>query len=242
MTTDFSRLSARERTRIARQEAEEAARDGAFQALMAHADELFRQQRYEDALERYQEARRMRPYNVYPPVKIQDLQALIARREAERSPEPPPLPAPAPLQVSDGPVGDDRPDAHQDEVVPVPVPIPATQSTTPPAGREPSSPAVPTDRVPLQGPRRPAPDRPSVHAAPLHQAEATERTYREGRAIVLERWRMEEGRAVEYRKVAHPWGEVVHFRDGRAISARAWEEAFADQTATSRTGISSRAR
>ena len=56
-----------------------------------------------------------------------------------------------------------------------------------------------------------------------------ERSFVEGRAVVLERRVVKEGVEAVYRKVTHPWGQVVHFRDGIAISEREWEAAFGPQ-------------
>ncbi len=42
LARDFEKLSAKERARIAKEEQEAAAADGAFQALMAQAEDLFR--------------------------------------------------------------------------------------------------------------------------------------------------------------------------------------------------------
>ncbi|MDX9750281.1 MAG: hypothetical protein RBT71_04285, partial [Flavobacteriales bacterium] len=57
----------------------------------------------------------------------------------------------------------------------------------------------------------------------------TERTLRTGRAIVLERVRVVGGHATDWRKVVHPWGEVVHFRDGQPVSALRWWSEFGDK-------------
>jgi len=81
---DFSRLSAKERSRLAREEEAAAQGDSLFQRMMAEAEGLFRAMRYEDAMAGYERARILRPLNVYPPVKIDDLRALIARRDAVR--------------------------------------------------------------------------------------------------------------------------------------------------------------
>lgn len=54
----------------------------------------------------------------------------------------------------------------------------------------------------------------------------TERSYLEGRAVVLERCLVANGRKEVFRRVSHPWGQVVHFRDGQAISEREWNAVF----------------
>ena len=80
LTSEFARMSAKERARIAREEGALAETDTAFQAAMRAGEEHFRAARYHEALDRYQRARNLRPHNVHPKVKIQDLQALLARQ------------------------------------------------------------------------------------------------------------------------------------------------------------------
>lgn len=81
LTDEFSRLSAKARTRLAKKEAAEAAADTHFQNLMHRADSLFQVSEYYSSLGMYENARTRRPLNVHPKVKIQDLQALIKREE-----------------------------------------------------------------------------------------------------------------------------------------------------------------
>jgi hypothetical protein len=83
LTTEFAGLSAKERTRLAKQEQEEAALDVEYQHLMEVADEFFRTRSYEQALVIYQTARKRRPLNVNPKVKIEDLMALLAQQKPD---------------------------------------------------------------------------------------------------------------------------------------------------------------
>jgi hypothetical protein len=191
LTRDFAKLSAKERSRIAREEQDAAAADAQFQSVMAEAEALFAQQRYEAALARYQEARRLRPYNVFPKVKIQDLEALIARQAKEQAGTVDPLDPPKP----DPPA----------RLVAQPEPALAAPS------REPV----------------PAPKAEPLRAEPApNPSDWQERSWLEGRAVVLERVRTVEGHTETYRRVSHPWGQVVHFREGLAITEREWLEAF----------------
>lgn len=81
LTDEFSRLSAKARTRLAKKEAAEATADVQFQNLMLGADSLFQIGEYYTSLDVYEQARTRRPLNVHPKVKIQDLQALIESEE-----------------------------------------------------------------------------------------------------------------------------------------------------------------
>lgn len=185
LTPEFASLSARQRARIAAQEEVDALADTVFQRRMSEADRLFQQKRFEDALSAYREARSLRPYNVHPKVKVQDLEALIARRAQEAGPSPP-----------------------------------ASSAADPP----PRSPA----------PLRPLPSIPpvtgSTRTGQLHaetpEQDWSERTFKEGRAVVHERLLAEEGHVEVWRKVLHPWGEVVYFKDGKAVSGHQWVERF----------------
>lgn len=211
---EFSKLSARERTRIAQQEESAAREDEQFQALMHSAEELFRAQRYEEAMERFQQARDMRPYNVYPRVKIQDLQALIAQRHAE-----------AAVHV-------------QQEELPVSQPQAATRTPVAPVGHPAAETRTPTPLTSQPGERTMLPPqvqavRPdTIRREPVPQPEAAapfvegERITKEGRAVVLERSLLLEGRPTVFRKVMHPWGETVYFKDGKPVPEREWSTVF----------------
>jgi len=81
LTDDFSSLSAKARTRMAKKEAIGSASDVQFQKLMSSADSLFQIGEYSASIDAYEQARTRRPLNVHPKVKIQDLQALLDSEE-----------------------------------------------------------------------------------------------------------------------------------------------------------------
>jgi len=228
LTRDFARLNAKERARIAKQEQEGATNDVRYQEVMTRAEKAFQERRFEDALQLFKEARAVRPYNVYPKVKIQDLQALLDKRaaaaaEIERAsvvvPEPerpkevesPPPPiehAPKP-EVGVPPVTEQQ--------VPVVTPIP-TPTPNPVVER------TQRDETPV----RPAPTPVKVEHKDQVADGVEERVLREGRAVVLERRVTTNGHTEVFRRVSHPWGDVVHFKDGQPIPARAWTDTFGD--------------
>lgn len=206
---DFNALSAKERSRIAKAEEEGASNDAQYQSIMAQAESSFREQRFDEALEQFIQARDLRPYNVYPRVKIQDLQALIARRDAALTEPAGELPSPAERSPQQEPVLPHRP-------------FPETHAPSAP-GRQ-----VTTERVALPQERQPA-ERIAAPARPSETeglGEEGERIYKEGRAVVVERTVVQEGRPVVFRKVTHAWGEVMYFKDGAAVPERVWQEAF----------------
>lgn len=206
LTDEFKGLSARERSRIAREEEANAAADIAFQRLMHLGDSLSRVPELEAALDQYREARRLRPYNVHPKVRIQDLEQRIERERKVAA--PPPASADT---------------AHH---APRPVRSAAPEPSPPPAAvSAPSGPPPPVRASPPadRSPTHPAPEHPPVE---VHADGMSERSYKEGQAIVLERTLTTGGVSVVYRRVRHSWGAVFHFRDGEPITERAWNEVF----------------
>lgn len=204
LTEEFKGMSAKERSRIASKEAEESLKDEAYQGLMRDAERSFQEGRYEEALTGYEKARAMRPYNVFPKVKIEDIKALIAKKNPPLE-EPPPEPMPVPE-----PVAPSQPAVEPTRVEPAPqevVPSPAT-SVAPP--EEPVS--TPTYTAP---------------PPPLKKADQQiERRYKEGHAFVIERVVSVDGRVVVYKRVFHQWGQVFYFEDGVAVDERVWKARF----------------
>lgn len=220
LTRDFDQLSAKERARIAKKEQEESAKDPRYQAVMVEAEDLFRTKQYDQALLRFQEARNLRPLNVYPKVKIQDLQALIAKRDAEVAArtevmDQPPPPAPVPADTST-------------KATAIVIPEIVTLKEAPPPPKPDTTQAVVRPKqtvvVAREQPRQ------ITSTTPVEPVKATgpdgveERMYMEGRAVVLERKVTSHGHIEVYRKVTHPWGQVNYFHDGIATSERVWTE------------------
>ncbi len=237
LAKDFEKLSAKERARIAKEEQQSAANDAPYQAVMTEAEGLFQAQQYDASLAKFQEARAMRPYNVYPKVKIQDLQALIAKRDAEQiaakqeqahiEETPPP--------IEDHPIADpgtSSPDHNKVQASDARGTSPTDRSIvtvteTPPVEQE--------ERKTIPAQRRAEPkimdptdvDRSVISAnEPEEHLEVGERVYKEGRSIVVEQRIAENGRVVVYRKVTHPWGGIDHFRDGQPVTGRVYEQAL----------------
>jgi hypothetical protein len=200
LTREFARMSAKERARVAREEEAAAQQDAMFQQLMREGEEHFQSGRYNDALSSFRQARSLRPLNVYPKVKIQDLEALIARQA-----EVPVAPTEAPKEIPSPPL-------------PPPSPPPAASAVEPPVTVPPKEPAPRPEKKPSPAPVR--------HDTAITTPTEGIRTFREGRAVVEERTVQEGERLVVWRKVVHPWGEVVHFRDNEAVPARMWQQRF----------------
>ena len=209
----FAKLSAKERTRLAEREREEAAGDSAYQQVMRTAEDAFRAHRYEEALERYERARVMRPLNVYPKVKIQDIQALIARREEE-------------MRMAEASQQDAANVIIEERVAGVDEGERSSRSPTAP-GRQPR-PALRVEEPPGHHSRTMTRTGPETEPSSVVN-NGDERVYREGRAIVVERTVVREGKPVLFKKVSHPWGETMFFQDGQPVPQRVWAAEFGDR-------------
>ena len=218
LTKDFDKLSPKERTKIAARETQEAAADSGYQVTMREADQAFQAGRYEDALAAFQRARTMRPYNVYPKVKIEDLQALIKKKEREEAEKA----ASAPSSVTPSPTPEVKNSAAMVTATPPP-PTPPVKAPEPPPIETASEP-MPLPK-PLSEEQRPAATRPEPESPPLLPGQ---RVYMEAGAVVTERTVDNDGKLVVYKKVAHSWGQTFYFKDGLAISAREWGDRFSE--------------
>jgi len=230
LTKEFAELSAKERNRIAKKEESEAISDVAYQAIMTHAEELFRDKRFEESLEQYKVARNLRPYNVFPKVKIQDLNALLHLRAEQ---------APAPSRSNDGITIEKLERPPEPVIIPEPPPTPIEVPE-----EKPTQPAIVVEkpRVAVKAPTN-VPDqetRPNVTVekeiiTPVHADDIepipdgmVENYSKEGRALVCEREVTKEGKKTVYRRVVHPWGEKMYFKDRVAVPERIWVEAFGE--------------
>lgn len=208
-------MSAKERSRIAAKEAEEAQKDANYQDVMRAAELSFQEGRYEEAISGYEQARALRPYNVYPKVKIEDLRALIARQAAEKD---------TASIVEEHPVEQETAVESQ-----------AIGSEADPSGQiraaetSPMSPPGPETQPVVEE----AEEKGSSHAQPPSMAKAAEgiieQRYREGHAFVIERAVTIDGRLVKYKRVYHPHGQTFYFEDGFSVDERVWKARFPDR-------------
>jgi hypothetical protein len=217
LTQDFPKLSAKERARIAAREADEAKQDQAYQGVMQSGEKAFQEGHYDEALHLFEQARAMRPYNVYPKVKIEDLRALMARQAAVPNDPPPSDPVELPVE---------RTMEIRPGMIPPPPPTPAPNNPDP-RGSSPQAADRLPDLMAVSGsPAEPDPD-PAIQPLTLKKAEGViERRYKDGRAFVIERIVRLEGRTVTYKRVYHPFGQVFFFEDGLSVDERVWKARF----------------
>ncbi len=235
LSDGFSRLSARERSRLAREESEASVKDTAFQATMARAEVHFQARRYEAAMADYERARGLRPLNVYPPVKIDDLRVLIAKRDAafaqakadsaaRSAPSPVPSMVPAPeLALDERPVLEQAPARALEPEMTVTA-EPSDPEPVPPA------PSAPPPTRPVPGPVvRSAGQAPEPTEPVAREPGIQEEQFKEGNAVVLQRTVTTATEVHVYRKVTHPWGRTFHFLDGLPVDERVWTDRFGDK-------------
>lgn len=227
LARDFQKLNAKERARIAKEEQEAAQNDVAYQTVMVEAELHFRELRFEESMAKFKEARVLRPYNVYPKVKIKDLEALIAKRDAEEAVQ----------QVEETPKVNSTVQIEPVEAEKLVIgksPVEVVSDTAPVPSSAPKvkalaviDPPAPVPDPPVQQQiAPPVPQRKEQVAAPLPPETEGERVYKEGRSVVVEVRLAQNGRLVVYRKVSHPWGGIDHFRDGTSIPDHVYNEAM----------------
>lgn len=230
LTRDFASLPAKERSRIAAREAEEARQDTLYQRLMREGDLAFQAGQYDEALDTFRKARELRPYNVYPKVKIEDLQALIRKREAAVAAEAaPPVELPEAVPAKPGPeavvAASERPSAVAQEDAPAPQAA-ASTSAAPAPDKQPAVPERPPAIPAKADPPPPHPSPPVAGEQPVR--ETGSRVYLQAGAVVTENTVEENGKVVVYKRVAHPWGQTFYFKDGLDMTAREWEARFTE--------------
>ncbi|HEY0977069.1 MAG TPA: hypothetical protein VGE21_06320 [Flavobacteriales bacterium] len=217
LTDDFPKLSSKERSRIANKENREAQEDAAYQQEMQQAEAAFQAKHYEEALAGYERARALRPYNVYPKVKIEDLRVLL--KQVPRSAEPTPAVIPEPAVEVPAAVPEPAPMPP-----PASVPVPVVDTPGRPATNKPPAPTPALRSAPVAA--DPVPASSAVQDAELLPDGIHERQYQQGRAYVVERTVMHQGEATVYKRVIHPAGQTFYFQDGRSVDERVWKERF----------------
>lgn len=237
-------MSPKERARVAQREQEESRTDGAYQAKMAEGETLFQQDRYEEAMALFEEARILRPLNVYPKVKIEDLKVLIRQRDERNAAEKDGSEVPQPPHAVDTGGASALPDQPAPVAVKAPeagplevfspndrVPPPADSTTTTPASLGGSDPAPVRKQMTrtMQAPRtEPAEALPPTPTPPPPDG-VVENRYKQGSAQVTEMMVTQNGRTTVFKRVAHKYGQVYYFEDGQAIDGRVWRERFGHQ-------------
>lgn len=232
---DFADLSAKEKADIARQEQLEAARDGAFLDLMDEGHALFVKKKYLKAIRKYEQAEERRPLNVYPPVKIRDIElsmkdTLEILREQEKKEKPAPKEERQAKQQKLPDREKEMEEFREKEKQRQEKAEDWEASQRRQLARER---ALREERD--QESRELAEQKGSdVGEISLEEFQKdlgqqysegiTQRTYNEGQRKITERVVVKGDRGNEYRMVEHPWGGKFYFKNGTPISEETWKQ------------------
>lgn len=224
---DLDEMSTKERIRIAETEKIEAATDAQFQQYMSTGHDLFSEKHYLKAIRSYEKAAEARPYNVYPKVKIADIElsmkdTLEVLRAAEKEEIKREKPKPQKPET-----------AEADEKLP----------ETPKETMNRLDNWEKKERQKLESQRenkkkekeQTQPTQPvsgdvqtmSIEDYRIELAETfpsgiTESETEQGNKVITTRVVVHDGKGDEYKKVVHNWGGVFYFKNGDAVTERVW--------------------
>lgn len=191
---------------------------------MDRGHELFREKQYLKAVRMYERAGEKRPYNVYPKVKIADIQLSMQdtldflQAEEERAEER------TQRRDKTQPKQPDRPEESKEERIKK---IDdwerkereklerererTSREKTPPV----SGSGGDVKKVSLEEYQRELADK--------YPSGITEEVSTEGNKTIVKRIVVREGRGNEYKRVEHGWGGVFYFKNGDAVTERVWK-------------------
>ncbi len=232
---DLSGFSAKERAEIARQEQFEAATDRNFLNLMDQAHDLFVRNEYLKSIRKYEEAGALRPMNVYPPVKIRDIELamkdtlkILRQREKEEQSdtsqssvaEKPQLPnrqkemdefeqkeQERRQKAEDWEESQRRQMAHQRA-------LKKEQEEESMELSDQDGTDVPQTSI----------EEFQLDLAKQYNSGVTQRTYQDGQRSITERIVVKGDKGNEYKRVEHPWGGKFFFKNGTPISEETWNQ------------------
>lgn len=226
---ELQRLSGKERIRIAENEKIEAATDVEFQQYMSTGHEQFSNKHYLKAIRSYEKAAEVRPYNVYPKVKISDIElsmkdTLELLRAAEKEA-----------------VKEEKPKPKNPEVAETEQKLPETPKETmdrlnewEEKERQKMEAQREKEKAKAEEPKPTPPKSGDVQTMSIEDyrkelAETfpsgiTETVSEEGNKVITKRVVVHDGKGDEYKKVAHNWGGVFFFKNGDAVTERVWDQ------------------
>lgn len=221
---DFSNLSSRQRIAIAEKEQVEAATDSQFQDYMDAGHDLFKSKHYLKAIRAYEKAQEKRPYNVYPKVKITDIELSmkdtleVLRAAEEKDLETRKEQKAQPQQEKDEPSEETKEERLQkiDDWE-------RKERERRMAEREREN--KPREEVQSAGGdvRQVSLEEYQKQLAEKYPSGVTEETYAEGNKTIVKRVVVRDGKGNEYKRVEHSWGGVFFFKNGDAVTDRVWK-------------------
>ncbi|HKK39820.1 MAG TPA: hypothetical protein VJ949_10410 [Cryomorphaceae bacterium] len=226
---DLDKMSTKERIRIAETEKIEAATDAQFQQYMSKGHDLFSERHYLKAIRSYEKAAEARPYNVYPKVKIADIELSMkdtleilraAEKEEIKKEKPKPeLPETAETEekLPETPKETmDRLDKWEEKEREKLENRRENEKTekeqaqpTPPKSGDVQTMSIEDYRIEL---------------AETFPRGITESVSEQGNKVITTRVVVHDGKGDEYKKVVHNWGGVFFFKNGDAVTERVWNQ------------------
>ncbi|MFT4660155.1 MAG: hypothetical protein ACI8XB_000413 [Patiriisocius sp.] len=232
----YGSSSGKMKAKEAKKEAKAAKNDTAYQSLMDEGHELFSDNQFEEAIEKYETASNKRPINVYPRVKIADVQlAMLNYVEEVEEPE-----------ITESEV----PEITESEVPETPELKPEEDTTQ--ADRVAAAYREEEKKIIDSLPPAPKFDEPQVaevglavgnipavvvkeeevpkmtveefseELADSYPDGITEEILNENGKKITRRVVVKNGKGSDYRKVEHRWGGVFYFKNDEAIAAHTW--------------------
>lgn len=226
---ELKNLSGKERIRIAENEKIEAATDAEFQQHMSTGHDFFSNRHYLKAIRSYEKAAEARPYNVYPKVKISDIElSMKDTLEILRA-------------VEKEEIKKKKPKIEEPKVAKTEEKLPETPQQT--MNRLDKWEEKERQRMEKQRDREQAkkeqqqPDQPKSgdvqtmsiedyrkELAETYPSGITESVSEEGNKVITKRVVVRNGKGDEYKKVVHNWGGVFFFKNGDAVTERVWDQ------------------
>jgi len=218
---DWSKLSAKQKIKIAKKEQKAAKKDPEYLKLMEEALVLFQEGNFEEAKVKYQAAHDRRPDNVYPIVMLEDIEVAINSPEEEIveenvqeviEEEATPIIAPV--------INETNVEIQEDEVEELIVEPEITESEEiilPTVAEKPTTVVKPT--------KQPEKETTRVQVQKEYLNDGVYKdSFKEGSANVEQIKIVKKGVETTYRKVSHSWGAIYYFKGEDSISKNEWED------------------
>ncbi len=213
-------LSGKAKAKKLKQEEKEAKKDKEYLAIMQDAHELFAQNKFDEALNLYEQAHKKRPINQYPKVKIEDVKLAIenyvepevkAKVEYHISMDQEPQEKSQEERVEEAYEKElDKAKKVVDQAIKPP------KTETPKVVKPVNSEKL--ERVSISELRE--------ELAREYEDGVYENTFMEGKKSITERIVVKDGKGDLYRKVVHPWGGVYYFKNYASASEYTWKQSF----------------
>lgn len=229
---DFGRMTGKSKSKAAKKEEKEAKKDDVYQKLMEEGHTFFQEKNYQEALDKYKTAATRRPINVYPKVKIADVELAMlnhkdeepmadASKEIELPTEEPEVIEP---EVKE-PTQEERvAEALAAEEQKIKDALPP-----PPKIEEPKKEIPEEEEIVEETPKVTAENIEVIseedfaeNLAETYPDGVTEEIFEEGGKKITRRVVVKNGKGTDYRMVVHRWGGKFFFKNNESITEHTW--------------------